>query len=313
MKKALLLLVSALLLCSCARPMSRTPDNSPLETPIEEHRLPEDEAKEFDEYLSTMPFPWKALDVMEGLLSKEKEKCSDLLLSRHLRYLESYQSVALEKDGDAFLSLDPFFLPETQTLEEERITPSSLKDLYNHYVHAGYTFIRREGAVEPWVDYNEMLRYSSFLSKEMLDYLTYKGLNSNNPWASDGELAISVDEVGKRILQGETFLTTYKNSAYLPSILEDQEKYLYTFFGALDNSPLAEEGKVKSTFIKAYEQFLDKKPDSPSGIELSGYYNILKDNDFKAPYDQENPEDLLRFRQETEQRVKSILQFYTSP
>lgn len=250
MKKALLLLVSALLFCSCARPMSRTPDNSPVETPIEEHRLPEDEAKEFDEYLSTMPFPWEALDVMEGLLSKEKEKCSDLLLSRHLRYLESYQAVALKKDGDAFLSLDPFFLPETQTLEEERITPSSLKNLYNHYVHAGYTFIRREGAVEPWVDYNEMLRYSSFLSKEMLDYLTYKGLNSNNPWASD---------------------------------------------------------------IKAYEQFLDKKPDSPSGIELSGYYNILKDNDFKAPYDQENPEDLLRFRQETEQRVKSILQFYTSP
>src|SRR5690554_1724332 len=63
-------------------------------------------------------------------------------------------------------------------------------------------------------------------------------------------------------------VNTYKNSDYLPSILEDQEKYLYTFFGALDNSPLVEEGKVKSTFIKAYEQFLDKKPDSPSGIEL---------------------------------------------
>lgn len=313
MKKTLLILVPALFLISCAVPSPRVPDETssdPSETPVVTPVASSDILEEFDSFLTTTPLPWEARAFLDDWIGEDSENTSDLLLDRYLDYLEEYKDTARSLDGEAFLQLDPFFVTGTQTIQADKITPPTLKSLLDQYLEAGYTFIRVEGSVEPLVDYSQMLGYKKLLSLEMAAYLEYKALNSESPWAYDGELAISALELSERIRLGEAFLLTYKNSAQSASVLGDQKKYLHSFLGGLDNSPLSDGEKVKDDFIDAYEHFLGENPSSPTGKVLESFYNDLKKSGFAAPYNLDEPEDVLRFQKETDARVLEILASY---
>lgn len=271
---------------------AETPINEPSETPQEDPQGDSQEdpqlISDFEEYLKSAEDPAAAKEAMDGLMKTSTMRTRDALLSQYLSFLRTYQFMGMEQFRGEFQRLEPFFDPGARILSAT-ITDAELRELVSRFGEMGYKFIQLEGSVEPIIDFRFVDNYKDLVSSEMLDYGKFKAQESDEIWAADAGIVITLDELGRRIVSAETFLQSYPDAREKAAVKSDLGNYLHGFLGGLPNTPVVSEGKFHPSYISAYEKFLKDYPDSHTTSVLGAYYEELKASDFAAPYDEQDP------------------------
>lgn len=261
----------------------------------------------FEERLKAADDPLVIKPIMEEIIKTESKETNDAVLSAYLRYLRAYQFIGMMPYFKEFQKLEPFFDKGTQKLSSESITNASLKDLYNRFTSMGYKFIQLEGSVDTMINYHFVENYSTHLSPDLIAYGKFKSLDSDQVWASDAGIVISIEELGDRIATAEAFLKTYPDSREKSDVMKDLNNYLHGYFGGLPNTPVVTTEGYDEFFIKAYENFLKIHPDTATAKVLQTYYDELKASNFAAPYDKNDPASSMRFNRRVENMADQVL------
>ncbi|ETA81804.1 hypothetical protein T472_0204455 [Youngiibacter fragilis 232.1] len=297
MKRVLAVLIIITMLISACTTGGETPEETkkPEETQKETVVVTDETVLEFKESLKTADDPFEVRKKLDIIMASGSEEQSDTVLADYMRYLSAYSSMGMSKDWDKLQDLEPYF-DASENIDPESITDPSLKELYKSLTGAGYKFIRVEGSVEPIVDYRSMESYSDSISDGMKDYLKFKAMDSDKVWAMDAGLVIPVKELGDRIAAAEGFLKKYPDSELKGDVLRDLRNYLSGYFGGLDNTPVADGGGYVKEYIDAYEDFLQKHPDTSAAGALKKYYDDIKAKGFAAPYKEGDTAGRLDFK-----------------
>jgi len=293
---------------------AETPQEEPVETPVEtpaddvdNDEIDEEVLADFEAAIAEAEDPAEVRASLDTIMETESEKTNDAVLTAYLAYLRDFQQNGMTPYFDEMQKLQPFFEEGTQNLSEDDFTDDELKDLYTRFSEMGYRFVQLEGSIEPLVDYRIIDEYSGSVSEEMLDYGAFKSAESEQMWASDAGIAISIEELGERIADGEAFLTKYPDTVHKEDVILDLRNYLTGFLGGLDNTPVAEGSAYSEEFITAYEGFLAEHPDTKTAEVLSTYYDELEETDFAAPYNINDPDSLRMFKEQITYKVDAIV------
>ena len=268
---------------------------------------------DFEERLKTADDPLVIKPVMEEIMKAESTETNAAVLSAYLRYLRAYQFMGITPYFDEFQKFQPFFDKTTQNLASESITDASLKDLFTRFDSMGYKFIQVEGSVEPIINYRLVKNYAAHLSSEMMDYGKFKALDSDQVWASDGGIVISIEALGDRIAAAEAFLKAYPDSKQKNDVMKDLKNYLHGYFGGLPNTPVVTTEGYNESYLIAYEAYLKGHPETSTAKILQTYYNELKAKNFAAPYDDNDPASTMRFNGKIGAMADQVLKDFGTP
>lgn len=293
---------------------TETPQEEPVETPVEtpsgnetDDEINEEVLADFEEGFKGAEDPLEVRAALDAIMEKESEKTNDAALTAYLTYLRDFQQNGIAPFFDEIQKLQPFFEEGTQNLTEESITDESLKDLHNRFTEMGYRFVQVEGSVEPVADYRIIEDYAGSVSDEMLGYGEFKSMESEQMWAADAGIVISIEELGERIAAGEAFLAKYPETAHKPDVILELRNYLSGFFGGLDNTPVDDDNKYSEEFITAYEGYMEKHPDTKTAEVLKTYYDELEETDFAAPYNVNDPDSRRLFKEQITYKVDEVV------
>lgn len=285
------------------------PEETKQEEPVE---ITEETLQEFKKSLETSDDPVGIRKQMDEMMASATEEQSDAILADYVGYLDAYRRMGMTDVWNKLQGLEPYFDDVTEVISPDSITDSDLKALCSRMTDAGYKLIRIEGTVEPVVDYTLMGSYSDSISTEMEEYLRFKAMDSDKPWAKDAGIVIPVRELGERIAAAEGFLKKYPESGFKGNVLRDLGNYLNGYLGGLDNTPVTDGKAYSKEYLEAYEDYLDKHPDTKTAVVLGRYYADLKAKGFAAPYDDMNSADRLEFKWRIQGMAEGIVSEYGS-
>ena len=163
------------------------------------------------------------------------------------------------------------------------VEDTELKQLLTEARDSGYKMETAEGMFFPVIDYEFYRKYSSYVSSDMKEYIEIMAVESNNTPAKDAALVIDWDEILKRALNQEKFITLYRDSTKLEDVKELYKKYVtFSLFG-LNNTPLfSYDTKVMEAEAKeAYMGILESGNESGYIKIISDFMDLLEENDYK--------------------------------
>jgi hypothetical protein len=236
--------------------------------------------KAFTDYMAVDKGPAETKKYLDSILPETGTKTADALVGEYVDYLELLIVTGLGGFED-----DP-----------------GIAD-------AGIKFVESEGTSEPVIDYHFIDGYSDYISGEMKEYAAFMALDSDNRWAADAELRITLKELGDRIALAESFLSKYPGSARADEILSKYRIYLAAFLGGIDNTPLVDydKRKIKDSFIDAYEYFKIKYPELKTTETVEGFADELKAEGYSAPYGYSEYEKQSAFRKHVDELVQAAV------
>ncbi len=185
-------------------------------------------------------------------------------------FVDNYQSELLS------LSSDKLFFDETKI---EEIKNADLKELVKRILDGKYKLINLEGAFYPVIDYEGLKAYNDYLPDEIRDYLEIKSQSSNKPVIIDGEITISHEELGQRLIEAEKYISQYPNSIKIQDVLRCYGECLKLYLEGSANSPIYDNttGKIKEEVISSYIKLSSNKDLITSKI-ISKYIEIIQKN-----------------------------------
>ena len=236
--------------------------------------------KAFTDYMAKDKGPAETKKYLDSILPETGTKTADALVGEYVDYLELLIVTGLGGFED-----DPGLAA------------------------AGIKFVESEGMSEPVIDYHFIDGYSDYISGEMKDYGAFMALDSDNRWAADAELRITLEELGDRIAQAESFLSKYPGSAREDEVLSKYRIYLAAFLGGIDNTPLVnyDTRKIQDSFIDAFEYFKSEYPELKTTETVKGFAEELKAKGYAAPYGYSEYEKQSAFRRHVDELVQAAV------
>lgn len=227
----------------------------------------EDVISDFKGFTAEAAGPAEVKERLDQLLKNSDTETSDTLIREYLIYMD--QVIA----GEASYEKDAM-------------------------ENAGFRYISIEGNEQPVIDYHFIDAYSGKISQEMADFTNFMALNSDQPWAKDGGLAIPLQDLADRVALGEKFIVSYPESFLGEQIKTQYRYYLISLLGGLDNTTLVDynTNTIDREFITAYEYFQETYPDLKTAETVKSFYTELEANDFAPPYTYQDQEKRDAFR-----------------
>ncbi|MDF2944797.1 MAG: hypothetical protein K0S01_3655 [Herbinix sp.] len=178
--------------------------------------------------------------------------------------------------------------------EIDEQTDSSLRDLLQETKDSGYKLEQAEGFYFPVIDYSVYQQFAAYVTPDIKDYINITTVESGQVFAKDAALVIGWDEVIKRALSQETFLTNHSNSVKADVVKGLYQKYEKISMFGLNNTPLFDyETKIINEEAKlVYEDSLAIDLNSKFLLKLKGFMDIVKSNKYQLT------EEVDRFRNE---------------
>lgn len=130
------------------------------------------------------------------------------------------------------------------------------------------------------VDYPALqAAYGNFLSNDLKEYLAIQATEGNKAYAGDGGLQISREDLGKRLMTAENYLTVYPaglKKSQIQTLYTDYLKaYLSDYrYDAIDESTM----KLLPAVKKNYQSFVKTRPDSKTADIVTAYVSLLQEN-----------------------------------
>lgn len=173
------------------------------------------------------------------------------------------------------------------------IKDAEVKELINKTKNSGYRVETAEGFFFPIIDYGFYEKYSTYVTKDLRDYLEIMTLENDKVPAKDAALVIGWDEVIKRALNQEKFINNYPSSVKLQEVKQLYQRYLsFTLYG-LNNTPLfSYDNKVMVP--EAKEAYLAATRDIGNSKYLQTvieYLEVIKKNNYTLTKEVEQHRD----------------------
>lgn len=243
--------------CTSASPSAQTPPPSPTATATTE-AVDGSVVKDFADVVARNESVTATKQQLDSLAGTANTPTADALVVTYLDYLTSLIESGLVTDADDRSEL----------------------------ASAGITFVEEEGMKSPVIDYNFIAAFTGKVSQEMTDFGAFMALDSDNNWASDGEIRISLTRLADRIAKAEVFVLAYPAAAKRDEVISRYRMYLSAFLGGIDNTPLVNyrTRKVQPEFIAAHRYFLRKYPQYLTASVVQTLTEELKANAYAAPY-----------------------------
>lgn len=131
-----------------------------------------------------------------------------------------------------------------------------------------------------WViDYEALQVYAPHLSDDLKDYLVIQTTEMNSPYATDGSLKISRDELGTRMIKAENYMSKHPNGPKTAAIMQLYKDYLKDYlsnyrYDAIDENTMKLLPEVKDS----YSAFVKKYPNAKTSMITSAYLAEIDKN-----------------------------------
>lgn len=142
----------------------------------------------------------------------------------------------------------------------------------------GYTDIRAQA------DFY-LLIFENYVTEDYRDFLRINAEEDKVLYSADGGLAISFNEVGKRVLNWEKFIQKHPNSKLLNQATEMYTNYQLNYLFGEDNTPTMEypDTELYPENVTEFNSFISQNPDSFTSklvkivLETTKNYDALKE------------------------------------
>lgn len=133
----------------------------------------------------------------------------------------------------------------------------------------GYAEIRTEA------DYYKNI-FDGKVTQDYNQYINLLAEDNKELWQGDAAIAISWENLGKRVINWENFLNKYPASNFRKNAEENFALYRYGFLIGLDNTPVVDiiSNTMDAEARKAFEAFVKQYPESPTSV----YAKMLLNN-----------------------------------
>lgn len=220
--------------------------------------------------------------------------------------LEQVQKQRLAKMEEEYFHADAFqrrlqkdFSPGSDLNNLAGLQDAELKNLLLGFQAGGYKFDSAEGLYFPLIDYSLYQRYNPLLTADLAAYIDIMAVESAKAAAKDGALVIGWDEIIRRALRQEKFLTRYSDSPKFTEVKDLYKRYvLWALYGA-NNTPLFdyETKSFNPEARTAYQQIAGADAGSSLLETIRSYIQVLDGSDFRLT------DDVERFRRDAADKL----------
>lgn len=166
-----------------------------------------------------------------------------------------------------------------------RTKDSALRSLLQQARDSGYRLIPIEGSLYPIMNYAAFEKYTSYVNKDIKQYIRIMAVETNRISTEDGGLMIGYQDMLNRALNQEQFLNDYPNSNRKQKIQMLLNEYtLYTFYG-LDNTPLFDYDTniMDANAQKGYKAVLQRSSSKDSAFlkKLDAFMDVVSESKFE--------------------------------
>lgn len=163
------------------------------------------------------------------------------------------------------------------------IEDKELKDLLVETRNGGYKIETAEGMYFPVLDYESYKQYSPYVTEDIKNYIQIMAVESNKTPIKDAALMISWDELLKRALKQEEFISKYGNSVKINDVRQLYKQYIVFILYGANNTPifqydtkeLVPEAKI------SYTNAIKESNNSETLGNIKGFINILEESNYK--------------------------------
>ncbi len=173
--------------------------------------------------------------------------------------------------------------------QPEALKDSVLMKFVQDTLGNGFKVEQAEGFYFPVIDYSIYKEFSSYVTPDIKAYIDIMSTESDQVFAKDAALVIGWDELVKRVLSQEDFLTSFGDSKKTDAVRALYERYGYIAMYGLNNTPLFdyETNTLNEEANTAYVNILKGDSNSAFLINLKGFMDVVKKNDYKLTDDVE--------------------------
>ncbi|MHC1719813.1 MAG: hypothetical protein AB9844_03805 [Clostridiaceae bacterium] len=297
MKKLIVVILGlALILTAC------TVRNSEKDTALNTKTV-----NDFAGYIASVKDPAKIKNQLDSITREASIKTADALIYKYLKFMEEFVGMASEKYQSELSKLNSYYDLDKESIDPEKIKEGDIKEFYISMTEAGFKFTQEEGVLYPTIDYHFIDSYSKYVSDEMKEFAAFMALDSDNRWAGDAEIRISLTALADRISAAEKYIVKYPDASGKDQVLDKYKIYLGALLGGIDNTPIADyqTGKINDKFIEAYEYFIGKYPELKASEAVIQLNDELKADGYKAPYSYSDYDKRAAFSKHVDALVKA--------
>ena len=206
----------------------------------------------FENYYFSIPFTSDIFVEDEDLVDKKYGK---LILKEAEKYKNDYTELIKNYD---------------------KTEPSELKNYLKSLYDRNLTLTYSDRYFFFTVNYDKLLKYKDFLSKNMVSYLSYSDNEIRNPAILDNSLIISQEELLKRILEAEKSMSSSDETA----INKEFSKMLFFHFQTLilgvDKDPVFnyETMALNDVYLNSYKKYIAEN--GKFSNEMKDYISYLE-------------------------------------
>lgn len=162
------------------------------------------------------------------------------------------------------------------------VDDKELKELLLETRDSGYKVETAEGTYFPIIDYESYKKYGPYVMPDIKEYIDIMAVESGKWPAKDAALVISWDELLKRALRQEKFVSQYPDSPKIKDVKKLYKKYAtFALFGT-DNTPLF--GYITKTMVDEAKSVYIEAVKNNESSELLNTLSMFLDKLEKSNY-----------------------------
>lgn len=239
--------------------------------------------EEFENVANSDNEPFTLIQFIDENIEKATDEDAIAMILRledvQERYIKRYTDELFLGDNQVELlklSGNELFFDESKI---EEIKNADLKQLVDRIIKGKYKLINNEGAFYPIIDYEGLKVYNDYLPDEIRAYIDIKSLDSNEPAVLDGELNVSINEIGERLITIESYIKEYQDNLKFEEILRCYGNYLKLYLEGTDNTPIYnyEDNVIKEEVMSSYKNMSSLKNSVTANV-MSKYIDIIEEN-----------------------------------
>ncbi|OBR69054.1 hypothetical protein A7K91_11125 [Paenibacillus oryzae] len=224
------------------------------------------------------------MDFITVHIEKADQKTADAMLSE----LQTFYARNLDDVSYLYYSIEEKLINKMydyslQWPVDENAAAAILDDEAREFIlqlsMSGYKLGLAQGTFEPLIDYNRQMQFGKWLSETMNQYIEIEWIEAEQPFAKDGGLLISWDELAQRALRAESFLQKYPDASEESRVRELFDMYLNVYLGnahtpntlVYDYTTLKLNAEVRESYGETMKEF----PDTVTAKLIAGLLETL--------------------------------------
>lgn len=146
----------------------------------------------------------------------------------------------------------------------------------------GFRIVSQNNREVPQLDYEVYTKWEMYLSPWYRDYIAIIREENNAPAVKGGKLAITTENLEKRLLDAAAYVEKYPNSIRVNDVIRLYDTYLYSYLYGYENNPVINfgTGQISRDHYQRYLEFVENNPGLEVTSLVSGYVTLIEKSSF---------------------------------